>query len=126
MNKFVRIQSTCTIEVTAGLQLQDVTNPDAHIGDRLKINPLWPKLTMLIREGVGLYPVEILEWNTVKALADSKILTIGEQVDDASAQEQTAADALLVNLSEVADVAPESKESKKRKKVTELNDLVEE
>ena len=43
MAKFVQIQSDVTIRVTTGLQNKDVTNPDAHVPDRLKVNPEWPK-----------------------------------------------------------------------------------
>lgn len=78
---YVRIQSNTDICVTAGLQAQDVTNPDAHVPDRLKVNPIWPKLTVLIKKGAGIYPSYIAEWNTVKALARDKILTIGEYLD---------------------------------------------
>lgn len=80
---FVRIQSNITINVTAGLQNQDVTNKDAHIPDRLKVNPLWPKMTCLIRAGAGIYPSDIAEWDSVKALANDKVLTIGEYLDSA-------------------------------------------
>ena len=74
---FIRIQSTMNITVTGGLQGQDVTNKDAHVPDRLKVQPLWPKLTVDIHEGVGTYPAYIVEWNTVKALVKEKVLTIG-------------------------------------------------
>lgn len=90
MAKFVRIQSEKTINVTAGLQHQDVTNPDAHIPDRLKISPSWPKLTVLIKRGAHWYPAEIAEWNTVKALANDKILTIGETSDNCDDNEVVA------------------------------------
>lgn len=79
---YVRIQSNSTINVTAGLHNSDVTNPDAHIADRLKVNPLWPKMTCLIRQGAGVYPSEIVEWPAVKALAKDKVLTIGEYLDN--------------------------------------------
>lgn len=87
---YVRIQSNSTINVTAGLHSQDVTNPDAHVPDRLKVNPAWPKCTCLIRQGVGIYPSEIVEWPSVKALARDKVLTIGEYLDkpETDAQEQ--------------------------------------
>ena len=81
MAKMVKIHSTVTINVTTGLQNKDVTNPDAHVPDRLKISAEWPRHTVLIREGQHLYPVEIKAWNTVKALAEDKILTIGEEVE---------------------------------------------
>lgn len=116
--EFIRIQSSKTINVTGGLQNKDVTNPDAHIPDRLKVQPTWPKLTCLIKEGVGVYPAEIVDWNTVKALQKDGIITIGEFVDDAptdvkikkndiiTALEETSKDnkkARKLNLSEVAD-----------------------
>ena len=87
---YVRIQSTVTINVTMGLQNQDVTNKDAHIPDRLRVNPLWPKCTCLIKQGVGLYPSEIAEWESVKALHNQKILTIGEFTDDATENPEVA------------------------------------
>lgn len=77
MTKMVQIHSNITIRVTTGLQNQDVTNVDAHIPDRLKVNPEWPKHQVLIRAGQGIYPAEIVEWPSVKALAADKILTIG-------------------------------------------------
>lgn len=81
MKPYVRIQSSKTINVTCSLDYQDVTNKDAHVPDRLKINPLWPKATVLIKTGAGIYPSEIVEWPTVKALQKDKVLTIGEFVD---------------------------------------------
>lgn len=80
---YVRIQSNVNINVTAGLHNSDVTNKDAHIPDRLKVNPLWPKMTCLIKVGVGIYPSEIVEWPAVKALAKDEVLTIGEYLDSA-------------------------------------------
>lgn len=76
--EFVKIQSEVTINVTMGLNAQNVTNKDAHIPDRLKINPLWPKAMIQIKKGTFWYPAEITEWRTIKALANKGILTIGE------------------------------------------------
>lgn len=81
---FVRIQSSINIRVTMGLNNQDVTNPDAHVPDRLKINPLWPKLAILIKAGSHWYPSEIVNWATVKALATEGTITIGEYSDTAT------------------------------------------
>lgn len=75
---YVRIQSSTTIMVTAGLQADNVTNKDAHVPDRLKVNPLWPRMTVLIHAGAHWYPSEIAEWPSVKALSNDKVLTIGE------------------------------------------------
>ena len=81
MSNLIRIQSTKTIQVTCGLEHQDVTNPDAHVPDRLKVSAEWPKCMVLIKAGVGEYPAEIAEWATVKALAKDKIITIGEAIE---------------------------------------------
>lgn len=78
MSDLIRIQSTKTITVTCGLEHKDVTNPDAHIPDRLKVSAEWPKCTVLIKAGVGDYPAEIAEWPTVKALVKDKVFTIAE------------------------------------------------
>lgn len=83
MAKLVQIQSSATIRVTTGLQNKDVTNPDAHVPDRLKVNPLWPKHMVLIKQGVGFYPVEIKEWASVKKLAEDNVITIGQEIDRA-------------------------------------------
>lgn len=89
MAKLVQIQSSTTIRVTTGLQNKDVTNPDAHVPDRLKVNPLWPKHMVLIKAGVGLYPVEIKDWPSVKKLAEDKIITIGQEVEQDADEKQT-------------------------------------
>lgn len=82
MKDYVYIQSNTSIVVTAGLQNENVTNPDAHIPDRLKVNPVWPKLRIMIKAGRHIYPKLIIEWATVKALVKDGILTIGEEVDN--------------------------------------------
>lgn len=94
MKDYVYIQSTISIMVTAGLQYDDVTNPDAHIPDRLKVNPVWPKLRIMIKAGRHVYPKLVTEWPTVKALVKDGILTIGEEVDspDNAKMEEKAAD----------------------------------
>ena len=99
---YVRIQSSRNIRVTMGLNCQDVTNPDAHIPDRLKINPLWPKLSVLIKQGAGWYPSEIASWNTVKALVDDGILTIGEFSDTAEDTVVAEKEELVKKIEEVA------------------------
>ena len=79
--KMVQIQSSITIRVTCGLQNKDVTNPDAHVPDRFKVNPEWPKHQVLIRKGIKKYPAEIKTWPSVQALAKDKILTIADLGD---------------------------------------------
>lgn len=99
---YVKIQSSITITVTMGLNNKDVTNPDAHVADRLKVSALWPKCTVQILAGAHWYPAEIAEWNTVKALEKDKILTIGEY-SDACVDEpevQKTKEELLINMKE--------------------------
>ena len=82
MNEFVRIQSSTTIHVTPGLQYKEVTNPDAHVPDRLRVMPMWAGHVICIKSGVGVYPAEITKWDSVKALAKCGVLTIGEFVNE--------------------------------------------
>ncbi len=132
MAKMVQIHSNITIRVTTGLQNQDVTNADAHIPDRLKVNPEWPKHQVLIRAGQGIYPAEIVEWPSVKALAADKILTIGtisevanstltaeQQKDVMTASE--AKEEFKLGVMESTKVATNRNVSKK--KTLTLNDL---
>lgn len=104
MAKFVQIQSSATIKVTTGLQNKDMSNPDAHIPDRLKVMPEWAKCQILIRQGAHRYPAEIAEWATVKALVRDKVLTIGaiSDVDDLNDEEK-------IMLSVVSDAVEEFK-----------------
>lgn len=109
MAKFVNIHSNITISVTAGLQNEDVTNKDAHVPDRLKVSPLWPKLTVLVNQGSHWYPSEIAEWATVKALAKDKILTIGSFSDTCEEPEVVSKkESLNINLKEVKTKLKES------------------
>ena len=116
---FVRIQSNETIVVTAGLQHMDVTNPDAHVPDRLKISPSWPKTTCQISQGVGVYPAYVAKWPTVKALAKDNILTIGEYLETADENAQKVKEELD---RELKSMEPNKKETKQ----TNLEDLANE
>lgn len=98
---YVRIHSSVTINVTPGLQNQDVTNKDAHVPDRLKVSPLWPKLTVLIQAGEGIYPSEIANWPTVKALEHDKVLTIGQFLDNADADAEKTKTELTQSIANI-------------------------
>ena len=82
MKKFVRIQSDVDIVVSAGLQSINMSNKDAHVADRLNVKSAWVGTRTLIKKGMGYYPSEIKNWDSVKALAKDKLLTIGEEVDE--------------------------------------------
>lgn len=97
---YVRIQSQTTINVTCGLQFKDVSNPDAHIPDRLKVSSEWPSCTFKIKEGAHIYPSEIVEWKTVKSLERDGIITIGEYLDSADEKVVQAKEKLNLELNE--------------------------
>lgn len=117
MEKQVRIQSTITITVTPGLHHKDVTNKDAHIPDRLKVSPLWPKATVMIRQGAHYYPAEIVEWPTVKALEKDGILTIG-QIEDAEGEVVDEAKNLDAELAAIESEATGGRKRKSDKPET--------
>lgn len=84
--KFVKIQSNINIEVTAGLQHQDHSMPDANIPDRLKIAPMWNMATCFIQVGAHFYPAVIAEWPTVKSLQEHGQLSISGFFDNADGE----------------------------------------
>ena len=118
---YVRIQSQTTITVTCGLQHKDVTNPDAHVPDRLKVSSEWPSCSFKIKEGAHIYPSEIVEWNTVKALERDKIITIGEYLDSAEEDVVTAKEKLTLELNTHINKAEET--STKESKQLKLSDI---
>lgn len=123
MSKFVRIQSNETIHVTCGLQNKDVTNADAHVPDRLKVSATWPKAIVLIQRGAHMYPSEIAEWPTVKALAKDKVLTIGEFTDECD--DQTVIQKKNELNMAMEEIKRESTVTKRGRKTT-LNEIAEE
>ena len=81
MKRFVRIQSNKTIVVSPGLQSVNVTNKDAHVENRLKVNAMWQNASVKIMNGSGYYPACIKNWNSVKKLQELDILTVGAETD---------------------------------------------
>lgn len=124
MKPYIRIQSSRTITVTAGLQNNDLTNADAHIPDRLKVSACWPKATVQILEGAHVYPSVIAQWNTVKALANDGILTIGEELDSADDKVKEMADELALNMKRIEEETQQS--GTRRKRSRSLEELSEE
>ena len=83
---YVKIQSSMTIRVASGHQYQDFTKKDSDIPNRLKVAPKWQDCMCLIKQGQHVYPAEIADWHSVKALQSNGTLTIGafvDSVDDA-------------------------------------------
>lgn len=114
VKKFVRIHSDRNITVTPGLQSVNHTRKDSDIPDRLKVSPTWSKCLVDIKKGAGIYPVEILEWNTVKALVTDKVLTIGEYVDSDNEED----------LKLKAEVKDRMKEIKEKSTAPSLNEII--
>lgn len=85
MKRFIRIQSSKNIAVTAGLQSIDMSNRDAHVADRLNISQVWTGTRVLVKNGVAYYPAVLSTWPAVKKLAELNILSLGEQVDECPA-----------------------------------------
>lgn len=110
-NAYVQISSTKTIQVTCGLQFEDVTNKDAHVPDRLRVLPKWGAI--LIKKGVGIYPAEILEWKTVKAMIEAKIFTVDNnpsvEPDDKAKEMKSAVEELNAELSPLQDATQDVK-----------------
>lgn len=121
MKQFVRIQSTTNVYVNPGISYKDVTNPDAHVPDRLKVNPTWVKARVLIKAGVGYYPAEIINWNNVKALINNQVLTIGGTFteDQINGDDKNTALAAQKNL----DAALKEIETKSTKRKTSLKEI---
>lgn len=122
--EFVIIQSKMNISVTPGLQAMDVTNVDAHVPDRLKINSLWAKAVVDIKQGVGRYPAYITEWNTVKALVKDEVLTIGDYTNDVNEEEKKVKTKLDAEMDEVlgnSNIQIKEKINKISKKTKDLN-----
>lgn len=117
MSKYVKITSQITIFVTGGLDSIDATNLEAHIPDRLNIKPAWTKSRILIKAGTGIYPAEIAEWNTVKALVKERRMSISYDVEDATEEEKQIADEAQSNIDEQKEQAGK----RKRKQIAQIN-----
>ena len=111
---FVEIQSTTTINVTKGLQFSNYTDPKAPIANKMNVKPRWVKTSVLIKAGKGVYPKEITEWASVKALENTGVLTIGrdvegtpeaiqEQVKLEKAEKENSTKATTKKLSEIGE-----------------------
>ena len=114
---YVRIQSNINIQVTGGLQNDDVTRTDSDIPDRLKVSPQWPNLVVMIHQGAGVYPSEIVDWPTVKSLARDKVITIGQYLDSPESEADAATKRTIAEAIET---------EQKKKKQFRLADVSEE
>ena len=86
MKRFIRIQSSKNIMVTAGLQSIDMTNRDAHVADRFSVAQMWTGTRVLVKKDVAYYPAVISTWPVVKKLAELGTLSFGETTDSCPAE----------------------------------------
>lgn len=119
MSKLIRIQSTKTITVTGGLNFKDVTNPDAHVPDRLKVSAEWPRCTVQIKQGVGTYPADIKDWPTVQALAKDEVLTLGETFEPTTDEDIKKVQEFEIKQAEITKNETKKRTRKNLKELTE-------
>lgn len=126
--KFIRIESKMNITVTTELKHMDVSEPDAHVPDRLRIAPQWQNTTVDIKQGTGYYPAYIKNWNSVQVLSKANVLTLGEEVDECEGQQQVEEiiKDLDRNLEKVKDksngfISEKEEREAKVKKVSKIN-----
>lgn len=89
--KFVRISAMETLIVTPNLDYYDRTDTNPANPNKLKVIPVWTRKEVKITKGFNWYPAKILEWNTVKALAKSGKISIGEITTDITKKENSEA-----------------------------------
>lgn len=114
--KFITIDSKIDITVTNGLLNADKTNYGSKIGNNLNVVPLWTRNAVKIKKGKHLYPAEIADWTTVKALDANSTFTIGREEDNGSEEEEAM---LKEFLESNASIAAELEPKRKRKKSEE-------
>lgn len=116
--KYVIISSTRTITVTPSIQYLNLTDENSSAENRIRVRPLWYKAAIKIKKGRGFYPAEIVEWNTVKSLAESGIFTIGSFTDNADETGE-----LLTKEFELAKKTIELEKAKNTKKFVSLGEV---
>ena len=122
--KLVIISSTQNITVTHGLSGVDNTNPKVVTGNSLNVGALWTKDSVDIKIGQNKYPADIVDWPTVKMLAEKKIITIGAIVDDTVATEAETTAAKKFEAAE-ADVEAKSNIDTPKRKSKQTEDATE-
>ena len=120
---FIRIQSKKNITVAAGLQSINMSNKNAHVPDRYNVASAWVGTRVLIREGIGYYPIEIKDWDAVKALVKDGILTLGVEVDEIPENEMGVVTKAEETISTKKRVKAEIEKYKKQKEATDADPL---
>lgn len=98
---------------------------DSNGNQRMNLNPTtWLNTRILIKAGIFDYPAEIKDWDSVKSLEKSKLLTISEEHDGSSLDEDTNAIA-ATELAEEKKTAEKEVVEKKKRKAKKLEELAE-
>lgn len=91
MKKFVQIASSVNINVAPDLRCIDATNPTAPMADKLSVKSAWSRFIVPVKMGMAWYPAQLKNWDSVKALANDGIFTIGAESDTCPNQEEVEA-----------------------------------
>lgn len=116
--KYVEIDSTIPITVTHTLKGVDKTNYESKTGNNLNVKPTWFKTAVQLKQGRHVYPAELAEWPTVKALHDSHKITIGRETDTLPEEDREIVEKFESAKAEVA--AEEKAVAKAAKKITDI------
>jgi len=125
MKDYVKIQSKKTINVTDGLPFDNFTKKDSDIPNRMKIAPVWPKKTILIKEGTHFYPSEVVEFDAVKKLENLEILTIDTRdytIEDVPQTEKQECLKMKKKVAKPVELKKETKRTTKKENVVEKLD----
>ena len=122
MKKYVYIQSELNIMVTKDLDFNDFTRKDSDVPNRMRISPIWSRLTVMIKQGQHLYPAEIAEWKTVKSLVEAGKMTIGTYTDSGDENVLNQSEELEKNKQRILEEKKTKSTSKKTG--TSLEDAV--
>lgn len=126
MKDYVKIQSKKTINVTDGLPYQNFTKKDSDIPNRMKIAPVWPKKTILIKEGTHFYPSEVVEFDSVKKLEKLEVLTIDTRdytIDDVTQAEKAECLKMKKKVAKPTDTKKEIKRTTKKESIVKEEKL---
>lgn len=122
MKKYVFIQAEKAINVTSGLDLENVTNPSLPVKDNMKIKPLWPTTTVMLLEGKHIYPSIVAEFKTVKSLEKQGFLTIGKDTDELPEEDRQRVIEIERRLRKLTEKKEAKKTTKTVKKVEETEE----
>lgn len=118
--KLITINSDANYYVYGSAVTKDDTKEGAT---QLNINAsTWTNTRVLIRQGIGTYPAEIADWNSVKTLVNNFHITISSNANGtAEASDVKAVEA--AKKAEAIGKAQEAEKARREKKKEVMNNL---